>query len=227
MRRGCPQPPALGSQGRGLLGLPPCHPPSPPPSCSSGFSRDGGLVPKGVGGTSPMLAWSMGRRMLWSAPSLLPPFSPYFLGVVVVFLPRLLLFLLWHLALPPAQPAGRGALPITVDPWRFGYARLGQVALEKEQKATTRRELAGPIHPILLSLRISRGALGCVGSRGFHLCTWEEILRAAGSSGILALVREGIPTTVLGGRGEVPPSPHLLWASAGAFCFRKDVMARP
>lgn len=165
-----------------------------------------------------MLAWSRGRRTLWGTPSFLPPFSPYLLGVVVVFLPHLLLLLLRHLALPPAQPAGRGALPITVDPWRLRNTRLGQTALEKEQKATAWRELADPICPILLSLR--------AGSRGVLSGMQEEIPRGAGSSRVLARAREEVPTAVLGGRGEESP-PHPLWASAEAFCFRKDVMARP
>lgn len=146
-----PTAPTLGSQGRGLLGLAPAILPLPPPSCSSGVSRDGGLIPKGMGGTCPMLAWSRGRRMLWGTSSFLPPFSPYLLGVVVVFLPHLLLLLLRHLALLLAQPAGRGALPITVDPWHLRYTRLGQTALEEEQKATAWRELADPVCPVLLS----------------------------------------------------------------------------
>ena len=77
----------------------------------------------------------MGRRMLWGTPGSLPPFSLYLLGVVI-FLPHLLLLLPWHLALPLAQPATRSALPITVDPRRCRYTRLGQAALEEEQKAT-------------------------------------------------------------------------------------------
>lgn len=102
-------------------------------------------------------------------PQLTAPFSAYLLGVVVVFLPRLLLLLLRHLALPPAQPATRGALPITVDPRLLGHAWLGQVALEGEQKATAWGVggLADPSCPIPLSLRISQGPWGVPGKWGF------------------------------------------------------------
>lgn len=61
--------------------------------------------------------------------------------------------------------------------------------------------------------------------QGIHLWIWGEILRADGSSGILAQAREMFP---LQHRvGEEPPPPHPLSVSAGAFCFKKDVMARP
>lgn len=116
-----------------------------------------------------MLAWFMDRRVLWSIPSSLLCFSPY-LGVLGVFLPCLLLLLLWCLALVLAQPA-RAALPVTASLRGCRDTRLGQATLQGEQKATAQRELAGPIHSILLSLRISQG---CAGSREFICALGEE-----------------------------------------------------
>lgn len=132
--------------------------------------------------TSPLLAWSTGRRILWGTPTSLLPLSPYLLTVVVFFLPCLLLLLLWHLAFPLAQLTGCGAVPIAMD---LRCLRLGQAALEEEQNSTAQRELVGPI---LLILRVSGGP-GVFKEQEGHWCTWEEILRATGSVGILAQAR--------------------------------------
>lgn len=200
----------------------PCHPPSPPPR----FRRDGSPVPKGVV-EHPLCQHGAWAGVCFGAPlAHCPSFSPYLLRVVVIFLPHLLLLLLLHLALPPAHPAGPGALPITVAPRRLGHARLGQAALGGEQKTTAGGSWHVPSAPSCSSCMFHRGPGVPREQRVLLLCMWEEILRVAGSSGILAQVRDGVPTTVLGGRGEVAPSPRSLWAPGGAFCFREDVMVR-
>lgn len=140
--------------------------PLPTPSCI--LTAEQGWRPgaQRCGGTASMLAWAMGRRMLWSIPSSLLCFSPY-LAVVGVFLPCLLLLLLRCLALALAQPA-RAALPFTAGLGGHGGTGLGQATLEGEQKTTTQRELAGPI---LFSLRISQR---CTGSRELICASGEK-----------------------------------------------------
>lgn len=148
-----------------------------------------------------MLAWCMGRRMLWGAASSRPPFLHTSLVWLLSFFPAFSCFcsgtlLCRRLSQPPValcpSPWTRGASGT------LGLARLPWKGSKKPPLGGW-GGLADPTCPIPLSLRISRGPWGVPGKGGF-VYVYGKIRRGqSGALGFRHRPGKGFPPQRRGG----------------------------
>lgn len=183
-------------------GCPTANPLLPPPGCSSGLSRDGGLVPRGVGEQPPCSRGSWIEGCFGASPAHCSAFL-HTLVCLVSFFPAFSCFcsgaLLWCWLSLPVLPCP--SLRVCGAAGTLGLARLPCKGSKKPRLRGS--WLVHPLHPAQ-----PEDFTGVCREHGVHLCIGGGTLRADGSSGILAQAREDVPTAAWGKRGtSFSPSP--------------------